>query len=306
VAALAPATALGRGDETGTHATTGTIPPSYPASSLREGWIGGPPPEGGATTGPYATVGAPTRPDAAPPGADTPAEPHHDPRYEAYDPRYGTPPPEQFAGPGNGHGGWPPAPPADHGGGDYGAPAPQAGPPQHGGPRPPATGAAPRRRRGAVVAAAVAVLVLLAGGITYVLLRPAAAPTVAAGSSPSPILLPPPAPRPTEQKLAVAASRPIPAVRGELPVGKTPGFVAINPDGTFAYVANRGAGVVTVVDTAIDKVVATIPIPDGPPQYLAFSPDGTRLYVSVFNDPDRSINEVAVLDTQTNTVLTTI
>ena len=89
-------------------------------------------------------------------------------------------------------------------------------------------------------------------------------------------------------------------------MGDTPGFVTIAPNGTFAYVANRAAGVVTVVDTAIDKVVATIPIPDGPPQYLAFSPDGSRLYVSVFNDPDRSINEVAVLDTQTNTVVAKI
>ena len=35
-------------------------------------------------------------------------------------------------------------------------------------------------------------------------------------------------------------------------------------------------------------------------------PDGSRLYVSVFQDSDRSINEVAVLDTRTNTVLTTI
>ena len=86
----------------------------------------------------------------------------------------------------------------------------------------------------------------------------------------------------------------------------TPGFVAIAPKGKFAYIANRGAAVVTVVDTAIDKVVATIPFPDGPPQYLAFAPDGRRLYVSVFNDPDRSINEVAVLDTQTNSVITTV
>ena len=106
--------------------------------------------------------------------------------------------------------------------------------------------------------------------------------------------------------LTVAPSVPIPAAGGEVPVGQTPGFVAIAPNGKFAYVANRGAAVVTVVDTAINQAVATIPFPDGPPQYLAFAPDGRRLYVSVFNDPDRSINEVAVLDTQTNSVITTI
>ena len=99
---------------------------------------------------------------------------------------------------------------------------------------------------------------------------------------------------------------PIPTASDQIAVGETPGFVTIAPNGSFAYIANRAADVITVVDTAIDKVVATIPIPDGPPQYLAFAPDGSRLYISVFNDPDRSINKVVVLDTQTNTVLTTI
>ena len=105
-------------------------------------------------------------------------------------------------------------------------------------------------------------------------------------------MLPPPAQKQPEKQLTVAASVPIPAIAGEIPVGSTPGYVAIAPNGTFAYVANRAAGVVTVVDTATDKVAPRIPIPDGPPQYLAFSPDGSRLYVSVFNDPDRAINEV--------------
>jgi YVTN family beta-propeller protein len=164
-----------------------------------------------------------------------------------------------------------------------------------------------RRRHWLFVTAVVAAVVLLVGTIGYALTRGSAdPPPTAAAPRPSPIPLPPPAQRPADQPPTVAASVPIPAIAGEVPVGRTPGFVAIAPDGKFAYVANRAAGVVTVVDTAVDKVVATIPIPDGPPQYLAFAPDGSRLYVSVFNDPDRSINRVAVLDTQTNTVLTTI
>ena len=284
---------------------------SPPATALRAGWIGGSGPDSGPGTGPFAAVGTPTRPDSAPPGAEPPHEPSYQSPYEQRYPGEAPPegPPSPFGGsaPGNGHGGWPPPQGGPAAGLDYGAPPPQSGPPQRGGPPAPApVGGQPRKRRAPVIAAAVAVLVLLAGALTYVLLRPASAPTVEAGQRPSPVLLPPPAARPTEQQLSVAASRPIPAVRGEIAVGNTPGFVAIAPNGTFAYVANRAAGVVTVVDTAIDKVVATIPIPDGPPQYLAFSPDGSRLYVSVFNDPDRSINEVAVLDTQTNTVLTTI
>jgi YVTN family beta-propeller protein len=169
-----------------------------------------------------------------------------------------------------------------------------------------AVGTHPRRpKRGVMIAAAVAVLVLLGGAVGYGLTRGTTAPAPPAAGPPA-VVLPPPAERPVEQPQTVAASVPIPPIGGEIAVGKTPGFVAIAPNGKFAYIANRGAGVVTVIDTAINKVVATIPIPDGPPQYLAFAPDGSRLYVSVFNDPDRSINRVAVLDTQSNTVLTTI
>ena len=51
------------------------------------------------------------------------------------------------------------------------------------------------------------------------------------------------------------------------------------PNGRQLYIANRAAGVVTVVDTAVDKVTATIPITAGPPQYIAFSPDGRKAYV---------------------------
>ena len=62
------------------------------------------------------------------------------------------------------------------------------------------------------------------------------------------MLLLPPAQKQPDKQLTVA---------GEIPVGSTPGYVAIAPNGTFASVANRAAGVVTVVDTVIDKVVAT-------------------------------------------------
>ena len=48
-------------------------------------------------------------------------------------------------------------------------------------------------------------------------------------------------------------------------------------DGQRLYVANRAVGVVTVVDTAVDTVTATIPIDAGPPQFIAFSPDGRWL-----------------------------
>jgi YVTN family beta-propeller protein len=98
---------------------------------------------------------------------------------------------------------------------------------------------------------------------------------------------------------------PIPSIGEPIPVGATPGFVAVSPNGRQLYVANRTAGVVTVVDSAVDAVTATIPVPAGPPQFLAFAPDGSRLYVSVFND-ERTIAAVAVIDTADNEVIATI
>jgi cation/acetate symporter len=97
----------------------------------------------------------------------------------------------------------------------------------------------------------------------------------------------------------------IPALGGVIQVGKSPAFVAVSPNGRHAYIANGKAQVVTVVDTAINQVTATIPIPTGPPQFLALAPDGRTLYVSIFND-QRTIHAIDVLDTASNTVVATI
>ena len=67
---------------------------------------------------------------------------------------------------------------------------------------------------------------------------------------------------------------------------------------TRAYVTNFDT--VSVIDTATNTVVATIPVgvfPDG----VAITPDGTRAYV-VTEGP----NAVSVIDTATNTVVATI
>ena len=103
----------------------------------------------------------------------------------------------------------------------------------------------------------------------------------------------------------IAASVPVPFLGAVIAVGPTPGFVVVAPRGRQAYVANRAAGVVTVVDTAVDRVTATIPVPLGPPQYLAFSPDGRTVYVSIW-DEARTVAAIGVLDTLTNSVVTAI
>jgi YVTN family beta-propeller protein len=97
----------------------------------------------------------------------------------------------------------------------------------------------------------------------------------------------------------------IPALGPTIQVGKTPGFVAVSPNGRHAYIANRDTQAVTVVDTAVNQVTATIPIAAGPPQFLAFAPDGRKLYVTIFNN-QWTIHTIDVIDTASNTVIATI
>jgi YVTN family beta-propeller protein len=126
------------------------------------------------------------------------------------------------------------------------------------------------------------------------------ASTGSASSAPAP----PGDPVPTTAPPEVSPSVPIPSLGTTIDVGETPGFVVASPNGRQLYIANRAAGVVTVVDTAVDRVTATIRIPVGPPQYLAFSPDGRTVYVSVW-DEARTVAAVSVLDTTTNTIVAT-
>ncbi len=133
-----------------------------------------------------------------------------------------------------------------------------------------------------LAAAAVAAVVLIATGVL------------------GPVLAGPGGSEP-ESPALVAASIPVPTEVNRVAVGATPGFVALSPDGRVAFVANREAKTITVVDTATAAVTATVPVAVGPPQYLTPSPDGARLYVSVF-DQQRTIAAVAVLDTATNEV----
>src|SRR5205814_8582260 len=69
---------------------------------------------------------------------------------------------------------------------------------------------------------------------------------------------------------------------------------------TRAYVTNNGSNTVSVIDTATNTVVATIPV-GFRPFGVAITPDGTRAYVTNENS-----NTVSVIDSATNTVVATI
>jgi YVTN family beta-propeller protein len=75
--------------------------------------------------------------------------------------------------------------------------------------------------------------------------------------------------------------------------GAAPVALTFSPDGRNAYVANQGAGTISVIDTASDTLIATVPGLDVPAA-LAVSPDGTKLLVS-----ESGAADVALIDTAT-------
>jgi len=72
------------------------------------------------------------------------------------------------------------------------------------------------------------------------------------------------------------------SVSGSINVGGTLSDVAVSPDGRQVYVANTLSNNLSVIDTATDKVVGTIPTgPKGAnPVGVAVAPSGTRVYVA--------------------------
>jgi len=85
-------------------------------------------------------------------------------------------------------------------------------------------------------------------------------------------------------------------------VGAGPSFLVGTPDGSRVYVANRGDGNVSAIDTASNTVVDTITLGmlgavdiSG----MIITPDGTRIYMSAGN----TSNSVFVIDTTRNDVV---
>jgi len=65
----------------------------------------------------------------------------------------------------------------------------------------------------------------------------------------------------------------------------------------FAYITNYDSGTVSVIDTATNKVTATVSV-GGSPYGVAVSPDGSKVYVTT--------DTVSVIDTATNNVTATV
>ncbi|MFR9802752.1 Hsp70 family protein [Pseudonocardia sp. RS010] len=179
--------------------------------------------------------------------------------------------------------------------------------------------AASPRRPLLVLASLVAVVAALAGlsAVVLPLTRSSTDPSEAARIPTGPVLsttsgtsvpATPTSAAPTSAMSSppqLAQSVPTPTVKSTVSAGPMPNFIAIAPNGRFAYIANRTAGVVSVLETATNELTATIPVTAGPPQYVTFAPDGSRAYVSVFDDAGR-VAVIAVIDTSANAVIATI
>jgi serine/threonine-protein kinase len=177
----------------------------------------------------------------------------------------------------------PPLPPA-------GQPVPP-GPP--GGPR---RGRHRGRGRGWLVAAAALVLVAggAAAGMTIALAGGHNSPAAGAAKTPA-----------AARAASSAPSVTVPTVAGKITVGGNPSYMQVAPNGQFAYAINPGAGVICVINTATDLVSGTIKLPQGPPQFVSFSPDSRTAYVSVYSTRG-TVHLIAFIDTAAGTVTSTV
>ncbi|MDL5154434.1 serine/threonine-protein kinase [Actinomycetospora termitidis] len=144
-----------------------------------------------------------------------------------------------------------------------------------------------RRHRVLLAALVVTVLVAVVVGLTL-LLRPTPAPaaaTVPPGGS------------------GGLRSSATPLVVGAISTPPTPGYLAVTPDGRQGWVTNRDTRVVSVVDLDRQAIVATVPMTVATPRFVAFSADGTRAFVSCY---DERGDVVEVIDTRSATVVATI
>jgi YVTN family beta-propeller protein len=81
-----------------------------------------------------------------------------------------------------------------------------------------------------------------------------------------------------------------------IPVGNVPSFIAFNPAGTTAYVANQFSDNVGIIDVATNTQTTVIPV-TGDPLPVAVAPDGSTLFTTT------NVNQLFKIDLATNTVV---
>ncbi|MDI6097094.1 YncE family protein [Actinoplanes sp. NEAU-A12] len=163
-----------------------------------------------------------------------------------------------------------------------------------------------------VVAGVLVALVLLGGG-TYAGVRFAladgdqqaapqqtvpAAPKQTGGGAPSV-----PATEPAGTAAPAPASLATPVVLEQIRLGREPEGVTVSPDNRTLYIADQDSKDVHFVDVQ-SKQISVVTVPNTP-RFLALSADGSRLYVSLFEN-NFTGNGLAVIDTANRTLVKTI
>ena len=89
-------------------------------------------------------------------------------------------------------------------------------------------------------------------------------------------------------------------VSAVIPLGSSPGGLALTPDGTTLYVSagTPSGGTVLVIDTSTNAITTTVKVGDAP-QQLAASPDGKAIYVPCSSD-------IEIISTASNQVTATV
>lgn len=86
-------------------------------------------------------------------------------------------------------------------------------------------------------------------------------------------------------------------------VGDAPARIAVTPDDTRVYVTNTNSQNVSVIDTSMNTVIATVSLSglgSGGPSGVAAAPDSSKVYVADAN------RRLFVIDTTTNAVVATV
>jgi gliding motility-associated-like protein len=78
--------------------------------------------------------------------------------------------------------------------------------------------------------------------------------------------------------------------------GSEPDQIAINADGSRAYITNIGSNTISVINTLTNKILNYIPVGEGPTG-IVISPDGKKLYVGITGD-----NTIIAIDLATNKI----
>jgi YVTN family beta-propeller protein len=88
-------------------------------------------------------------------------------------------------------------------------------------------------------------------------------------------------------------------------IGGRPIGVAIDPDGSFVYVADNANNSIFVIDTSTNALIGSSILVGDSPEYIEINPAGSRLYVT--NAANRTgVYSISVIDIPSNMVIATI